>query len=218
MTGSRTRCATLLGVCGVPLLVTNAARGRPGTYCCVPSAGVDEDLTERRDGRDDALTRERLRLRALVLVVARRDQDPADRQVDAILGQAANSSLTRGPASTSVATTARRCGRWPVARSVHTRPRRIRMSGTFAAPICLRRGGAPTTGRFPWQLLVGIRFAECRANAFDVEAKRGPWSLAEPYATQLARAGRAGRPGSESEGTPEAAVGRPVTVGMDGRG
>src|SRR3954451_23404290 len=48
---------------------------------------------------------------------------------------------------------------------------------------------APTTGRRLLQMLVGIRFAECRANAFDVEAKRSPWSLAEPYATQLARAG-----------------------------
>jgi hypothetical protein len=43
-------------------------------------------------------------------------------------------------------------------------------------------------------MLVGIWFAECRANAFDVEAKRGPWSLAEPYATQLARAGIDPRP------------------------
>src|SRR4051812_41505441 len=71
------------------------------------------------------------------------------------------------------------------------RPDLPRMSGTSAPPDCMcgrrrRRRRASCVVR---QRLAGIGFAECHANAFDVEAKRRPWSVAEPHAAQFACAG-----------------------------
>jgi hypothetical protein len=48
------------------------------------------------------------------------------------------------------------------------------------------RTAAPTTSRVVRRALAGIGFAECRPNALDVEAKRRPWSVAEPHAAQFA--------------------------------
>jgi len=57
--------------------------------------------------------------------------------------------------------------------------------------VCADRLSVRTapTSRMVRQRLAGIGFAECRANAFNVEAKRRPWSVAEPYAAQFACAG-----------------------------
>ena len=57
-----------------------------------------------------------------------------------------------------------------------------------AARLPVRTAAAPTS-RVVRQRLAGIGFAECRANAFDVEAKRRPWSVAEPHPAQFACAG-----------------------------
>ena len=93
--GSRTRCATLLAVCGVPALVRNAARSAVSALVPELCARVDEDLAQRGHRWDGALAGVRLRLRALVLVVARRDDDPPGGEVDAVLEEATQLADTR---------------------------------------------------------------------------------------------------------------------------
>jgi hypothetical protein len=74
-----------------------------------------------------------------------------------------------------------RGGRSPARPSANQRHVRIPSS-----PV---RTAAPTTGRVVQEMLARVGLAECRANAFDVETKWRPWSVAEPHAAQLACAG-----------------------------